>query len=133
MKERERRAILMAHNESRVLFQMRAGQVWRVRKYNPDLQWGELPKEIYFILIAPRAENIPGEYEIMRSRLKFGEVAVLQMAGVGARLAALRKPSASLHYENWSAQLLTNQGRPLIFEPEPFSWAPWRTDVKKPG
>lgn len=128
-----RKAALIVHNESIVLFQMRAGQVWRCWRYDPSLPWGELPDDYYFTLLAPRERSIvPGEYTLMRSRLQFGDVKTLQMTGVSFRFADLRMPAALLYHTNWTGKLLTDRKQPLIFEPKPFSWAPWSTDVIDP-
>jgi hypothetical protein len=124
--ERARRAALIAHNESNVLHRMRAGQVWRCWIYEPDLPWGTLPAESYFTLLAPqKGSTVPSDYELIRSRLRFGDVGKLHMAGVGLNLADLRTARAHKNYENWSNQLLFERQRPLIFDVEPFSWAPW--------
>ena len=120
-----RRLALEAHNETAILPRMLAGQVWKVWVYTKTLQWGQLPPEFYFILIAPRSREVPGDYTLMRSQLRFGRVAKIQMAGVSAAFSSLRDPRTARDYNNWSGCLLSHLGNPFIFAPEPVSWAPW--------
>ena len=123
--EKGRREKLVEHNESAILHQMEAGQVWRVRVYQRHLSWGELPDEHFFILLAPRIPEVDGRYVLMRSILKYGDVKALQMAGVSMAFSSLRQDKAYRCPSNWSGFLLSHKASPLIFDPQPFSWAPW--------
>jgi hypothetical protein len=123
--EPTRRDALQTHNETFVLPRMLPGQVWKVWVYEKQLQWGELPPEFYFILIAPRSSEVAGAYTLMRSHLRYGRVAKIQLAGVSVAFSQLRDTHTARDHTNWSGELLRHMSRPFIFAPEPVSWAPW--------